>query len=77
MKNLIQKGITVKEHTEEFYRLNIRTRQRERYEEKNFKYMNDLRYEIQDELNMISVKTVEYAYQFSLKGEEKLAKKKI
>jgi hypothetical protein len=30
MQNLRQKGMTVKEYIEEFYRLNIRTRQRER-----------------------------------------------
>jgi hypothetical protein len=30
MQNLIQKWMTFKEYTEEFYRLNIRTRQRER-----------------------------------------------
>jgi hypothetical protein len=34
-----------------------------------------LRYEIHDELNMMSVKTVEDAYQFALKAEEKLARK--
>ena len=52
----------VKEYTEEFYRLNIRTRQQERDEEKFVRYINGLRYEIQDELNMISFKTVEDAY---------------
>jgi hypothetical protein len=30
MQNLRQKGMTVKEYTEEFYRMNIRTRKRER-----------------------------------------------
>jgi hypothetical protein len=30
MQNLRQKGMTVKEYTEEFYRLNIRVGQRER-----------------------------------------------
>jgi hypothetical protein len=39
--------------------------------------MNGLRYEIQDELSMMSVKTVEDAYKFALKVEEKLDKKKI
>ena len=75
MQNLRQKGMTVKEYTEEFYRLNIRIGQRERDEEKVARYINGLRYEIQDELSMMSVKTVEDAYQFSLKAEEKLARK--
>jgi hypothetical protein len=65
----------VKEYTKEFYKLNIRTRKRERDEEKIFKCINGLRYEIQDELNMMSVRTVEDAYQFSLKAEEKLDRK--
>jgi hypothetical protein len=36
LQNLRQKGMTVKEYTEEFYRLNIRTGQREKDEEKVF-----------------------------------------
>jgi hypothetical protein len=68
--------MTVKEYTEDFYRLNIRNGQRERDEEKVARYINGLRYKIQDELSMMSVRTVEDAYQFSLKAEEKLARKK-
>jgi hypothetical protein len=62
MQNLRQKGMIVKEYTEEFYRLNIRTGQREGDEEKVSRYINGLRYEIQDELNMMYVRTVEDAY---------------
>jgi uncharacterized protein YjbK len=65
----------VKEYTEEFYRLNITTRQRERDEEKVSRYINCLRYEIQDEINIMLVRTVDDAYQFSLKAKEKLARK--
>jgi hypothetical protein len=36
----------VKEYIEEFCRLNIRTGQREEYDEKVFRYINGLRYEI-------------------------------
>jgi hypothetical protein len=68
--------MTVKEYIEDFYRLNIRIGQRERDEEKIARYINGLRYEIHDELNMISVRTLEDAYQFALKEEEKLARKK-
>jgi hypothetical protein len=46
MQNLRQKGMTVKEYTEEFYRLNIRIGQREKDEEKVSRYINGLRYEI-------------------------------
>jgi uncharacterized FlaG/YvyC family protein len=38
-------------------------------------YINGLRYEIQDEINMMLVRIVEDAYQFALKEEEKLARK--
>jgi uncharacterized protein YjbK len=75
LQNLRHKGMTVKEYTEEFYRLNIITGQRERDEEKFARYLNGLRYKIQDELSMMSIRTVEDAYQFSLKAEEKLARK--
>jgi uncharacterized protein YjbK len=67
--------MTFKEYTEEFYRLNMRTRQRERDEERVTRYINGLRYEIQDELSMMSVRTMEDAYQFALKAEDKLARK--
>jgi hypothetical protein len=56
--------------------LNIRDGQRERDEEKVSRYINGLRYEIQDELSMKTVRTVEDAYQMALKAEEKLARKK-
>jgi hypothetical protein len=54
--------MTVKEYTEEFYRLNIRTRQREKDDEKFSRYINGLRYEIQDEISMMTVRTMEDAY---------------
>jgi hypothetical protein len=75
LQNLRHKGMTVKEYTEEFYKLNIRTGQREKDEEKVSSYINGLRYAIKYEINMMSVMTVEDAYQFALKVEEKLAKK--
>jgi hypothetical protein len=75
LQNLRQKGMTVKEYTEEFYKLNIRAGQREKDDEKVARYINGLRYEIQDEINMMTVRTVEDAYQIALKAEEKLARK--
>jgi hypothetical protein len=56
--------------------MNIKIGQRERDEEKFSRYINGLIYEIQDELSMKSVRIVEDAYQFALKAEEKLVKKK-
>jgi hypothetical protein len=55
--------------------MNIRTGQREKYEEKVARYINGMRYEIQDEINMMSLRIVEDAYHISLKVEEMLARK--
>jgi uncharacterized protein YjbK len=67
--------MTVREYTEEFYRLNIREGHRESDDEKVARYLNGLRYEIQDELSMVTIRTVEDAYQMALKAEEKLRRK--
>jgi hypothetical protein len=75
LQNLRQKGFLVKEYTEEFYKLNIREEHRENDEEKVVRYINGLRYEIQEEINMMTMRMVEDSYQVSLKVEEKLARK--
>jgi hypothetical protein len=77
MQNLRQKLMIVKEYTEEFYRLNIRAGHRESNDEKVARYMNGLRYEIQDEISMETILMVEDAYQMALKAEENLSCKKI
>jgi hypothetical protein len=55
MQNLRQKLMTVKEYTEEFYKLNIRAGHRESDDEKVARYLNGLRYDIQDELSMVTI----------------------
>jgi hypothetical protein len=75
MQNLRQKLMSVKEYTEEFYRLNIRAGHRESDDEKVARYLNGLRYDIQDELSMVTIRTVEDAYQMALRAEEKLSHK--
>jgi hypothetical protein len=74
MQNLRQKLMTVKEYTEEFYRLNIRVGHREKNDKKVARYMNGLRYDIQDDMSMATNRTVEDAYQMALKVEEKLSR---
>jgi hypothetical protein len=71
MKNLRQKLMTVKEYTEEFYRLNIRVGHQESDDEKVSRYMNGLRYDIQDEMSMVTIQTVEDSYQMALKADRK------
>jgi hypothetical protein len=67
--------MTVKEYIEEFYRFKIITGQRERDDENFSRYMNGMRYGIHDDLSMMSINTVEDAYEFSLKVEENLDRK--
>jgi hypothetical protein len=69
MQNLRQKMMTVKEYIEEFYRINIRAGHRESDDEKVARYLNGLRYDIQDELSMVTIRTVEDAYHMALKAE--------
>jgi hypothetical protein len=68
--------MTVKEYTEEFYRLNIRAGHWESDDENVSRYMNGLRYDIQDEMSMTTIRMVKDAYQMALKAEEKLSRKK-
>jgi hypothetical protein len=62
MQNLRQKLMIVKEYIEEFYKLNIMEGHRESDDEKAARYMNGLRYDIQDEMSMVTIRTVEDAY---------------
>jgi hypothetical protein len=73
MQNLRQKGMTLKEYTEEFYILNISASHHESDDEKVARYMNGLRYEIQYEMIMVTIRNVEDAYQIASKEEVKLA----
>jgi hypothetical protein len=75
MQNLRQKLMSVKEYTEEFYKIKIRAGHRESDDEKVARYMNGLGYDIQYEMSMISLWTVEDDYQMALKAEEKLSQK--
>jgi uncharacterized protein YjbK len=68
--------MTVKEYTEDFYRLDIRLGHRESDDEKVFRYLNGLRYKLQDEISMLTIRNVEDSYQMASKAEEKLARKK-
>src|SRR5271156_4454510 len=75
MQGLKQVGKSVQEYTEEFYRILIRTGHAEADKEKVACYLNGLRLSIQEELNLVRMNSIEEAYQFALKVEEKLNKK--
>lgn len=55
--------------------MNLRACYVEDTPEKTKWYINGLKMEIQDEINMISPRTMDEAYQFSLKIEEKITRK--
>ena len=76
MQNLRQILLTVREYTKEFYKVILRAGYVEESTEKTARYINGLRMEIQDEIIMISPKTMEEAYQCAFIGEEKLLRKK-
>lgn len=55
--------------------MNITVGYVEEFVEKTARYINDLRLDIQDEITVLSPRTVEEAYQMALKAEENLARK--
>eukprot|EP00253_Pinus_taeda_P029290 PITA_29290 len=75
VQNLKQRGMTVREFTEEFYKLNLRARYVEDTSEKTARFVNGLRGEILDEIGILSPQTLDEAYQFALKAEEKINRK--
>lgn len=75
VQNLKQRGMTVKEFTEEFYKLNLRAGYVEGTPEKTTRFVNGLRGEILDEIGILSPRTLDEAYQFALKVEEKINRK--
>ena len=75
MQNLKKKSITVRDFTEEFCKVNIRSSHIEDTPEKVARYVNSLRFDIQDELSFLSLRSVEEAYQIALKAKEKLMRK--
>eukprot|EP00253_Pinus_taeda_P030848 PITA_30848 len=75
VQNLKQRGMTVKEFTEEFYKLNLRAGYVEDTPEKTARFVNGLRGEILDEIGILSPQTLDEAYQFALKAKEKINRK--
>ena len=61
--------LTVREYTEEFYRVNLRDGYVEESVQKVARYVNGLRMHIQEEISMIYPGTMEEAYQCSLREE--------
>eukprot|EP00253_Pinus_taeda_P018878 PITA_18878 len=75
VQNLRQKGMTIKEYTEEFYRVNLRASYTNDTVEKTARYVNGLRMKILDEISILSPKNIEEAFQSVVKAEEKINRK--
>jgi hypothetical protein len=75
LQNLKQIELSVKAYKEEFYKMSIKSSHNELDHEKLARYVNGLRLNIQDELNMIRLRNVEEEYQYDLKTKDKLARK--
>ena len=75
VQTLSQRMLTVREYIEEFYKVNLRAGNVEELTEKDTRYVNGLRMDIQEEINMISPRTMEEAYQCALREEENIARK--
>ncbi len=59
MQNLRQKDMTVKKYIEEFYILDIGSRHVDDEVEKVGRYLNGLRFRIQDEISFVKMESVE------------------
>eukprot|EP00253_Pinus_taeda_P032679 PITA_32679 len=68
--------MTVKEYTEEFYRVNLRAGYTDETPEKTARYVNGLRMEILDEISILSPRSIEEAFQSVVKAEEKINRKR-
>lgn len=67
--------MSLKEYTEELYRLDIRSRHVDDDVDKIARYITGLRSKIEDEIIFVKLESVEEAYQYSLEDEEILIKK--
>eukprot|EP00253_Pinus_taeda_P002573 PITA_02573 len=76
VQNLRQRGLTVKEYTEEFYRVNLQVGYIEDTAKRTSKYVNGLRMEILDEISILSPNNTEEAYQSTINAEEKITKRR-
>eukprot|EP00253_Pinus_taeda_P012234 PITA_12234 len=75
VQNLRQKGLTVREYTKEFYRVNLWAGYTEDTAERTARYVNGLRLDILDEISILSLNNTEEAYQSAMKAKEKITRR--
>lgn len=74
-QNLRHKEMDVCAYTEEFQKLSIKSKKVEDESERVARYLNHLRWNIQEELNLLCPDTIHKCYQLALKVEEKLKRR--
>lgn len=72
LQNLKQRDLDVNAYTEEFHKLSLRSKRQEEESEKVARYLNDLRMNIQDEINILAPEIVNKCFQLALRAKEKL-----
>lgn len=75
LKNLKQKDMNLKDYNEEFYKSTIQFKHREISKEKVVRYINGLRFNIQDEIGMLKIDSVDDSYQYALRAKDKLKRR--
>ena len=65
----------MREYNGEFYKVNIRIGHVEDNPERVARYINEMTYEIQNEMNLLSLSSIKEEYHSSLEAEEKLVRK--
>ncbi|XP_059068892.1 uncharacterized protein LOC131859313 [Cryptomeria japonica] len=73
--NLKQKDLDVESYTEEFHKLIFKANHHEDEKEKVARYLNGLKFSIQDEMSMVIPRTVDECFQMALRAEEKLRRR--
>ena len=72
---LNQREMDMNTYTEEFHRLTLRTKKQEEEPEREARYLNSLRMNIQEETSLLALNTLGKFFQLALKVEEKLKRK--
>lgn len=75
LMSLKQREMDVSAYTEEFNKLTLRARKQEEEVEKVARYLNGLRQNIQDEINMLTPEIIHKCFQLSLREEDKIKRK--
>lgn len=74
-QNIRQKDLDVQAYTEEFQKLCLRSKVVEDESTKLARYLNGLKWSIQEEMSLVNFKTIRKFYQMALKIEEKRKRK--